>query len=137
MGLIKDILDMEDYLKNRCYCPGEIYSSDGFFYQIFKPENECEIVGECEDYIVIVATVDMGGRKPQLIIIYKGDDGKVADTVRYVATENNITIFKKILSGISVQQLKSEGVKFDEYINGSTAKSLKEIMCLADAIIVD
>jgi hypothetical protein len=27
---LKDILDMEEYLKNRCYCPGEIYSADGY-----------------------------------------------------------------------------------------------------------
>ena len=27
---LKDILNMEEYLKNECYCPGEIYSVDGF-----------------------------------------------------------------------------------------------------------
>ena len=28
---LKDILDMEYYLEHECYCPGEIYSFDGFF----------------------------------------------------------------------------------------------------------
>ncbi len=32
---IKDILDMETYLTERCYCPNEIYEPSGFFYQLF------------------------------------------------------------------------------------------------------
>ena len=40
---IKDLhSDIARYLENDCYCPNEIYSSDGFFYQIFKADEECK-----------------------------------------------------------------------------------------------
>ena len=28
---LKDVADMEDYLENRCYCPGEIYYNNKVF----------------------------------------------------------------------------------------------------------
>ncbi len=39
---LKDIKDMERYLKEDCYCPGEIYGPDGFFFQIFTIDHDCE-----------------------------------------------------------------------------------------------
>ena len=44
---IKDLhKDIERYLLNDCYCPHEVYSFDGFFYQLFYEDQECEKLGE-------------------------------------------------------------------------------------------
>ena len=43
---LKDIYDMEYYLEHECYCQGEIYSFDGFFYQIFDKDDKCELIGK-------------------------------------------------------------------------------------------
>ena len=116
---------MTEYLKNRCYCPGEIYSTDGFFYQLFDAEDDCEKLGEHNDFIAVVC-------KTQIIIIWKNDDGtKVDDTIRYDATENNIKGIKSIIKG------EQKTFTPDEFVEGSTAKSLKEIMSMADAIMID
>lgn len=138
MKKLKDILDMETYLDKRCYCPGEIYSPDGFFYQIFSAESECEIIGENENHIIVIATSVFENSKPQIIDIYKSEDKTtILDAFRCDATENNIAIFKKLMAGVPVKTLKEQGAKFDEYVNGSTAKSLQEILNMADAICID
>jgi len=138
---LEDILDMKEYLDHRCYCPGEIYSSDGFFYQIFKPEQECKIIGENKDFLVVVATPYKLGETedlPQIIVIIKSEDepAKVDDTTRFDATENNISFFTDHFGGLSLEDLKKNGRKLDEYKPGATAKSLSEIFSIADAIMV-
>jgi hypothetical protein len=139
---LKDVLDMEEYLENRCYCSGEIYSSDGFFYQIFKAETECKLLGENDDYFVVIAEPFIYGKeKPttpqaQLVIIYKSKDNRVADTVRFDATENNIELFSKILKGVSTKILHAEGKQLNEYVEGETLKSLEKVFSIADAIMI-
>ena len=44
---IKDLhQDVERYLNHDCYCPHEVYSFDGFGYQLFYEDQECEKLGE-------------------------------------------------------------------------------------------
>lgn len=136
---LKDILDMEEYLKNRCYCPGEIYSADGFFYQIFEATSECKVVGERNDnthnFIAVISTPKSFNdkeTKAQIIVIFRSKDlTMVEDCVRYDATNNNIKLVKEIIA------CKKDRGNFDEYEKGSTAKSLKEIFSIADAIMID
>lgn len=45
---LKDLYNMEEYLDKECYCPGEIYSFDGFFFQIFKADQDCKYLGQRE-----------------------------------------------------------------------------------------
>ena len=132
---LKEILDMSEYLKNRCYCSGEIYSNDGFGYQIFKEDTECKLLdGKCEKYncIFAIATSEFENADPQLLVIFKNDDNKtIYDITRYDATENNIKLAKEFING------RTEKANFDEFNPGEKEKSLKQIMGIADAIMVD
>ena len=135
---LKDILDMEYYLQNECYCPGEIYSFDGFFYQIFDKEDECEYIGEVGkecvltnfDYSLIAVVCQQADKKPKLLMICHKDN-KIGDIVRVDATENNIKLIKEIIKN------NKSNLKWNEYEEGSTAKALKEVMSIADAIMID
>lgn len=47
--ILKEIhKDMSRYLKEDCYCPNEIYSADGFFFQYFYEDEECELLGDAK-----------------------------------------------------------------------------------------
>lgn len=133
---LKDILDMEEYLENRCYCPGEIYSGDGFFFQIFKSDSDCKIIGERNDdkynFIAVISTPSGENQKAQILIIWRNKElTMIEDAIRYDATENNIKLVKEIIAG------KKDKGDFDEYEKGSTAKALKEVFSIADAIMID
>lgn len=122
---LREILDMEEYLQNRCYCPGEIYDPNGFFYQIFKSDDECCMVGENEGVVAVACG-------NQILYIFKEDDKKtVNDVTRVDATENNIKIIKELING------KTPIGKLDEFKPGSSQKALDEVMGIADAIIID
>lgn len=136
---LKDILDMEEYLKNRCYCPGEIYSNDGFFYQIFEATSECKVIGERNDsihnFIAVISKPKSFSNKEaeaQILVIFRNKDlTMIEDCVRYDATDNNIKLVKEIIVG------KKDKGAFDESEKDSTAKSLNEIFSIADAIMID
>lgn len=128
---LKDIADMEDYLNDRCYCPGEIYDMTGFFYQVFTPDTECTRLckgsrGSVHGEFVIAQANDK--TEPQIIYI-ETDDDKVIDCIRIDATEHNVVQILFFLSG------KIEKMCFDEYTDTNTVESLNNILTIADAII--
>lgn len=131
---LKDIFNMEHYLANECYCPGEIYSVDGFFYQIFKPEAECELIIESKEYnnflskipCKVVLAKNRDDILQILIIMYEKEE--IKDIIRFDATENNIRLVKE---GITKGKT---GLKFNEYEEGKTAQSIKKMLEIADAI---
>lgn len=138
---LKDIPDMERYLANDCYCPGEIYDISGFFYLLFSPESSCKVIEESDGMIAVVATSwdfknETDSENPPQAILFLRDDpdktGKIIDAQRVDATENNIGILKTIVQG-----KKPDGRKIDEFEPGSTAKSLEQIFSICDAVIVD
>lgn len=47
--------DIERYLKYDCYCPNEIYSLDGYFYNNYYSEQECKLLGKREELIACLA----------------------------------------------------------------------------------
>ena len=123
--LLRDILDMPDYLQNRCYCPGEIYELNGFFYDVYSGEEECYKIGENEDVIAVICG-------NQILYIYKSDEkNTVKDITRVDATKNNITIIKQIIA-----HKKPKG-KLDRFKDNNTEQALEHLMSMADAIIVD
>ena len=135
---LKDILDMEYYLEHECYCPGEIYSFDGFFFMMFDKEDECEYIGEIgkeciltnNDYSLMAVISQHEDERPQLLMIcHKAN--KIGDIVRVDATENNIKLIKEIIKN------NKTDLKWDEFVKGSTEKGLREIMSMADAIMID
>lgn len=123
---IGDILDMRDYLANRCYCPNEIYGLDGIFFQLFDADEECEILSEGERDIFIIATPREG--KEQIIYI-EHDGNTVSDCTRFDATENNKKQVREYLKG------ERDQIFLDEYEN--TVKPLDEIMRMSDAVLID
>ena len=123
--------DMERYLEHDCYCPGEIYDVSGFFFQVFKADEECKELyrgvdlSNPEDTIITVVCRD------QLINFWVRED-KITEAERYDATENNIRIMPFAITGTL-----SPEEKLDEFKPGETAKSLKEILSMADAVLMD
>lgn len=132
--------DIERYLLHDCYCPHEVYSFDGFGYQLFYEDQECEKLGEAHledtDCVACIANpFNEEGKEPQIVVFWL-EDNKCYDALRYDATENNIEMTKIFLEK-GITYLKSTGKKFDEFRPGSTAKSLKQILSIADAIMID
>lgn len=136
---LKDINDMERYLREDCYCPGEIYSFDGFFFQVFDKEDKCEYIGKRgKDCVLtngnyeLLCVIAQNKNDTQLLMICIDEETqKIGDIVRVDATENNIKLVKEII------EKNQTDLKWDEYEKGSTAKGLKEIMKYADAILID
>ncbi len=125
---LKDIANMEYYLENDCYCPGEIYDTTGFFFQIFKADEECNLLANGKsksgDSVVCVICRD------QILNFWVDDDNIINGAERYDATENNIKQMVEFWNG------KSEKVVLDEFNEGETKKSLEQIMKYADAICI-
>lgn len=122
-----DIKDMERYLQEDCYCPGEIYSPDGFFFKIFNVDDDCKVIEENEGKIAVVV-------RDQAIIFWRDGDvpGQIIVAQRVDATENNIGILRSIVRGE-----KPDGRKIDEFKPGSTQKALNKVMSIADAVMID
>lgn len=123
--------DVDRYLAEDCYCPGEIYDVSGFFYQVFKADEECKFVVEgqsCNSELFIRCVIC---RTQLLNFLINRDEDKVVSAERYDATKNNINVMKKLLSGED-----TEGLKLDEFEEGSTVKALEDVLMYADAIII-
>ena len=119
---LEDIKGFKNYLENECYCYGEIYEPNGFFFQVFEPEEECSILVENENEKGVIC-------RNQILYITKNEQGKL-DACKYDATENNIKMFKKYFSG------DKENLHFDEFEQGKTQETLKEILKVCDAISI-
>ena len=129
--LLKDVHDdVERYLENDCYCPGEIYDVSGFFFQVFKADEECKEISRGVDYRNPDDTVITVVCRNQLINFWVRDD-KITGAERYDATEHNIRIMPEVIAGTL------KGVQIDEFKPGEAAKSLKEILSMADAVLMD
>ena len=136
---LKDIKDMERYLKEDCYCPGEIYSFDGFFFQVFQGEDKCKYIGQRgKDCILtngnyeLLCVLAQNEKDTQLLMIcIDADTKKIGDILRVDATENNIKLVKEVIKN------NKTDLRWDEYVKGSTEKGLREIMSMADAIMID
>lgn len=128
---LEDIKDVERYLAEDCYCTGEIYDVTGFFFQVFKPEEECTLLYHGVDFRDEEDTVDLVVCRDQLIAFWtKG--GKVYSAERYDATENNVKVVEAVFKG----ELKGTA-QLDEFKAGESEKALKGVMQVADAIMVD
>ncbi|MCQ2978253.1 MAG: hypothetical protein MJ245_00450 [Clostridia bacterium] len=135
---LKDIYDMEYYLQNECYCPGEIYSFDGFFYQIFDKEDKCEFIGKRGndniltngDYSLICVVAEHKDYTQLLMVCANEDTGKIGDIIRVDPTENNIKLVKEVIEN------NKTDLKFDEYKKGETKKQLDEIMKLSNGLVM-
>lgn len=128
--------DMGRYLQEDCYCPGEIYGVDGFFFHVFTVDDECRLIERSEDRTAVVATTQRGGedlKRPQAIMFWHDEgDGRIIDAQRVDATENNVGILRSIVRGE-----KPDGRKIDEFEPGSLERQVAKVLDLADAVIID
>lgn len=121
--------DLERYLAEDCYCPGEIYDISGFFFKVYNGDEECIEINRGVDYRdpnKMVLTVECGDQ----IINFWVKDNRIIDAERYDATENNIRIMPLIIAGTL-----PSGEGLNEFRPGETKKNLNEIFSIADAII--
>lgn len=125
---LKEIANMEEFLENDCYCPGEIYDTSGFFFQIFSAEDSCTLLvkGTYKDDDVTAVIC-----KNQILCFWIENNKKIVGAVRYDATENNVSEIIAILTG------KKTSMRPDEFEEGKTEADLKKIMSIADAIMID
>ena len=99
---LRDILDMEEYLKNRCYCQGEIYELNGIFCQIFEPDDECKYFvksGMLDGYDVTSVIC-----KKSILVFYI-ENNTITDAFLADATEHNLTDLELLLTG-KIQKAK-------------------------------
>ena len=129
--VLKDVHpDIERYLYEDCYCPGEIYDTTGFFFQVFKADEECKEIyrgkakANPDDTVAIVVC------RNQIITFWINND-KVVAAERYDATENNLRVIPALYKG----EL-APGDKLNEFKPGETAKALNEILSISDGLIV-
>lgn len=125
---LKDILDMEDYLNNRCYCPYEIYESSGFCYQIFEPSEECVVLGSVNSPTTSgEATIALS--KDQILVIFF-TNGVIDDVIRFDATPNNIDEFKKLLDGYT------GALNLNHFDGKDPKQTLKDILAMSNGIVI-
>ena len=127
---LKDIhADIERYLKEDCYCPNEVYSVDGFFYQIVYADAECELLGKYiskeADDVYLVAT-ENSEKEPILLNIWCNGT-RVVSMERYELTENNIKGMKNFWEN---------GTTFTLSEMQELKKDVAEIMSTSDAIMI-
>lgn len=136
---LKDVhTDMKRYLYEDCYCPYEVYSFDGIFYEIFEPDYECRVVDESDSKVAVVSackSFDTQSQKdvddrPEILLFWK-DDTKITDAIRMDATDNNLELVKLYVHGEDMQ-----GRKFDCYNKEEVVRSLKQVFDLCDGIVV-
>lgn len=128
--------DMGRYLQEDCYCPGEIYGLDRFFFTVFKVDDECRLVERGEDMTAVVAMTCLGGEelaKPQAILFWHDEgDGRIVDAQKVDATENNVGILRTIVQGG-----KPDGRKIDEFEPGKLKRDVSRVLDMCDMVIVD
>lgn len=133
--------DIERYLNQGCYCPHEVYSLGGFFYRWFYEDQECKKLGECHikddtDCVACIAHPDNKEENAPQVVVFWLEGDKCYDAVRYDATENNIEMTKIFLTK-GVKFLNGTGRKFDCYDKDKETRNLKDLLSLADAVMVD
>ena len=125
--------NIERYLEEDCYCPNEVYSVDGFFYQLVYGDADCKVVGHYKDRkdddVTLVITAS--GKEhdcPILLNIWHTPE-KVTGMERYDYSEENLKNIVRFFKGEidSVQLTEADDLN----------KSVAEILSIADAICVN
>ena len=124
--------DIERYFAEDCYCPHEVYSVDGFCYQLVFGDAECKVVGnyktkDGEDVTFVITASGEEHDYPILLNIWHTDE-KVTSMERYDYSEENLKNIVKYWEG------KIETVPLTEA--DKLNKTVAEILGIADAIIV-
>lgn len=130
MKLKKLHKDIERYLEEDCYCPNEIYGTDGFGYRLHYSDDECFKFVEGDNFITCVTEYAFSKKQDKpMILVFFFEDEKIIDAVEYDATENNIKGFKNYIK---------TGEKFTEdHFNKDYNNDLKSLLAMSDMIMID
>jgi hypothetical protein len=124
--------DIERYFAEDCYCPHEVYSVDGFCYQLVFGDAECKVVGnyktkDGEDVTFVITASGESHDHPILLNIWHTAE-KVTGMERYEYSDENL---KNIAS-----YLKGEIRRFTLTEAEDLKRSVAEILSIADAVMV-
>jgi hypothetical protein len=125
--------DIERYFAEDCYCPHEVYSVDGFCYQLVFGDAECKVIGtypskeDGEEITFVITASGESHDHPILLNIWHTAE-KVTGMERYDYSEENLKNIVKYWEG------KIETVPLTEA--DKLNKTVTEILSIADAIAV-
>ena len=133
--ILKDVhKDVERYLAEDCYCPNEVYSVDGFFYQLVFADAECKVIGTYpnplkydEDITFVVTASGRNHDHPILLNIWHTAD-KVTSMERYDYSEHNLDQILRYFKGEINKVRLSEEEELE--------KSVSDMLKYADAIMI-
>lgn len=125
--------DIERYLAEDCYCANEVYSVDGFFFQLVFGDAECKVVGTYKDRngegdVTFVITASGSKHDYPILLNIWHTDEKVTSMERYDYSEENLKNIVKYWEGKIDRVPLTEGEALE--------KSVSEILSVADAICV-
>lgn len=126
--------DIERYLAEDCYCANEVYSVDGFFFQLVYGDAECKVVGTYKDRngegdVTFVITASGSKHDCPILLNIWHTDEKVTSMERYDYSEENLKNIVRFFKG----EIDSVPLTEADDLN----KSVAEILSIADAICVN
>lgn len=83
------------YLVEDCYCSGEIYESNGIFFNVFDVLDDCKFLCKSDDKLDIIPFISCIC-KDKILVFSINTDNEISDSVQYPATENNMKLIKEI-----------------------------------------
>ena len=130
---LKDVHhDVERYLAKDCYCPNEVYSVDGIFYQLVFADAECKVIGTYpsrnnDGEITFVVTASGKEHDHPILLNIWHTAEKVTNMERYEYSEHNLNEILRYFKG----EIDMISLTEDDDLK----KSLSEIFSYADAFI--
>lgn len=129
--ILKDVhKDVERYLAEDCYCPNEVYSVDGFFYQLVFADAACVVIGTfLSNGGQVTLVITASGKKHDHLILLNiwHTSERVTSMERYEYSEYNLDQILRYFKGeISKVRLSEEE---------ELEKSVSDMLKYADAII--
>lgn len=97
---------------------GEIYSVDGFFFQIFHADTEYKEIGRCDKFnnflskIPFIAITSKSTSDDLQILFIMYEENKIVDIIRFDATDNNIKLIQEVIKN------NKTDLKFNKYEEG-------------------
>ena len=124
--------DIERYFAEDCYCANEVYSVDGFCYQLVFGDADCKVIGtypskeEGEEITLVITASGRDHDHPILLNIWHTAE-KVTGMERYEYSEENL----KNIDGYLKGEIRRITLTEAEELNRTVA----EILSVADGII--
>lgn len=122
--------DIGRYLREDCYCPGEIYDVSGFFCIVYSADDECDVIEHSDDATAVVMLRASGreSERQQAVMLWHDAD-RVLDALRVDATDNNRGILRSLVRG------EEPDGRIDEYVPGNLARSVERVMSFTDIVM--